>query len=133
MIFLTLNENERLILDEALSNLLVYIQESVPNLSNTSSEAITANTMAITTSKLKLQRIKTDKEQQFSLQEMKVMYWALSMLRDDTREFLDTSPTSDPGRDDAIDAEKTCNRLMRFLRQQFSLAGYDIRDIFPDQ
>ena len=130
---MTLNENERLILDEALSNLLVYIQESVPNLSNTSSEAITANTMAITTSKLKLQRIKTDKEQQFSLQEMKVMYWALSMLRDDTREFLDTSPNSDPGRDDAIVAEKTCNRLMLFLLQQFSLAGYDIRDIFPDQ
>ncbi len=130
---MTLNENERLILDEALSDLLVYIQENAPYLSNTSSEAITENTMAITTSKLKLQRIKTDKEQQFSLQEMKVMYWALSMLRDDTREFLDTSPTSDPGRDDAIDAEKTCNRLMRFLRQQFSLAGYDIRDIFPDQ
>lgn len=129
---MTLNENERLILDEALSNLLVYIQKNVPNLSNTSSEAITANTMAITTSKVKLQRIKTNSEQQFSLQEMKVMYWATSMLRDDTREFLDTAAISDPDRNTSIDTEKACNRLMRFLRQQFSLAGYDIRDIFPD-
>lgn len=130
---MTLNENERLILDEALSNLLVYIQESVPNLSNTSSEAITANTMAITTSKVKLQRIKTNSEQQFSLQEMKVMYWATSMLRDDTREFLDTAAISDPDRNTAIDTEKACNRLLRFLRQQFSLVGIDIQDIFPDQ
>ncbi len=130
---MTFGEDERAVLNESLSDLLVYIQENVPYLSNTSSEAITENTMAITTSKIKLQRIKTDKEQQFSLQEMKVMYWALSMLRDDTREYLDTSPTSDPSRDDAIDTEKICNRLMRFLRQQFSLAGYDIRDIFPNQ
>ncbi len=91
---MTFGEDERAVLNESLSDLLVYIQENVPYLSNTSSEAITENTMAITTSKIKLQRIKTDKEQQFSLQEMKVMYWALSMLRDDTREYLDTSPTS---------------------------------------
>ena len=78
---MNLGESERLILDESLSNLLVYIQENIPYLSNTSSEAITANTTAITTSKLKLKRITTSKEQQFTLQEMKVMYWAVSMLR----------------------------------------------------
>lgn len=130
---MTFSEAERVVLDEALSDLLVYIQENVPYLSNTSSETITENTMAITTSKIKLQRIKTDKEQKFSLQETKVMYWATSMLRDDNREYLDTTSTSDPDRDTAIETEKICNRLMRFFRQQFSLAGYDIRDIFPNQ
>lgn len=130
---MNLGESERLILDESLSNLLVYIQENIPYLSNTSSEAITANTTAITTSKLKLKRITTSKEQQFTLQEMKVMYWAVSMLREDTREFLDNSSNSDPDRDVAIDTEKTCNRLLRFLKEQFSLAGIDIQDIFPNQ
>ncbi len=130
---MNLGESERLILDESLSNLLVYIQENIPYLSNTSSEAITANTTAITTSKLKLKRITTSKEQQFTLQEMKVMYWAVSMLREDTREFLDNSSNSDPDRDVAIDTEKSCNRLLRFLKEQFSLAGIDIQDIFPNQ
>ena len=130
---MNLGESERLILDESLSNLLVYIQENIPYLSNTSSEAITANTTAITTSKLKLKRITTSKEQQFTLQEMKVMYWAVSMLREDTREFLDNSSNSDPDRDVAVDAERTCNRLLRFLKEQFSLAGIDIQDIFPNQ
>ena len=130
---MNLGESERLILDESLSNLLVYIQENIPYLSNTSSEAITANTTAITTSKLKLKRITTSKEQQFTLQEMKVMYWAVSMLREDTREFLDNSSNSDPDRDVAIDTEMTCNRLLRFLKEQFSLAGIDIQDIFPNQ
>lgn len=130
---MNLGESERLILDESLSNLLVYIQENIPYLSNTSSEAITANTTAITTSKLKLKRITTRKEQQFTLQEMKVMYWAVSMLREDTREFLDNSSNSDPDRDVAIDTEKSCNRLLRFLKEQFSLAGIDIQDIFPNQ
>lgn len=128
-----LNEFERIIIDEALSDLLFLIQEGVPHFKNAVAEDITKNTLAITSSKMKLKRIPTDTTQGFTLQEMKVIYWALSILRDTTLEFLDSAPLEDPDRDTAIDTQKTCNRLMRSLREAFSQQGIDIQKLFPQK
>ncbi len=118
-----INEIERTIITEALSDLLLYIQKSVPHLRNTSAENLTANTMAISTAKIKLSRIVEDPEQKFTLMELKVMYWALRELSANTRDFLDSVSLSDPDRNTAFETEKTCNHLLRFFRDQFEKAG----------
>lgn len=128
---MTLNESDRTVLTEALSDLLVFIQNAAPHLKNTSGENIMENTMAIASAKIKLSKLPGDNTLQFTLQELKVMYWALSNLRDDIREFLDSAPPSADERDAALDAEKTCNRLLRFFRNEFLRNGVDIRKMFP--
>ena len=120
---MNINETDRMIITEALSNLLIDFQESIPHLVNNSSDDVTAHTLAISTAKIKLNKITKDKEQNFSLLEVTVMYWALQDLRAGTRYFLDTTSLSDPDRNTAIETEKTCNRLIRFFRSQFEQAG----------
>lgn len=126
------NENERIVLTEALSDLLIYLQESAAHLSPAAAENLTANTLAIASAKIKLQKISKEKEQQFSLQELKVMYWAVKDLRDDTRDYLDSLSQTDPERNDAIDTEKICNRFLREIRKQFADNGIDIQALFSD-
>ena len=130
MNILNINEFDRTLITEALSDLLLYIQENVPNLSAASAEDINKNTMAISTAKIKLSRITEDPEQKFSLMELKVMYWAVQALRSETRAFLDSASPSDPDRDSAFETEKTCNRLLRVFRTQFEQAGASLPDEF---
>ena len=128
---MTLNELERTILDESLSDLLAFIQEGIPHLKNTSAEDINQNTLAIASAKMKLKKISAEADMGFTLQEMKVMYWALSDLRDTTLEYLDSAPISDPNRNTAVDSQKICNRLLRSLRNLFLEQGIDIQQLFP--
>lgn len=128
---MTLNEDNRILLTEALSDLLAFIQEAIPHLSHVSTKDINENTLAIASAKIKLERIPREKSQQFSAQEMKVMYWAVKNFRDDTQEFLDSLSPSDPDRDDAAFAYKTANALLRELRADFSQIGIDINAVFP--
>lgn len=128
---MTLNELERTILDESLSDLLAFIQGGIPHLKNTSAEDINQNTLAIASAKMKLKKISAETDMGFTLQEMKVMYWALSDLRDTTLEYLDPAPISDPNRNTAVDSQKICNRLLRALRNLFLEQGIDIQQLFP--
>ena len=128
---MNLNENNKILLTEALSDLLVFIQESVPHLSHVSANDINENTVAIASAKIKLERISKEKAQEFSAQEMKVMYWAAKHFRDDTQEFIDSLSPSAPERNDAIFAYKTANALLRELRADFSQIGIDIEAALP--
>ena len=128
---MNLNETNRALLTESLSDLLVLIQEGIPHFSHVSAEDINENTLAIASAKIKLERIPKEKTQQFSAQEMKVMYWAVKNFRDGTQEFLDSLSPSDPDRNDAVSAYKTANALLRELRAEFSQIGIDIKAVFP--
>ena len=123
---MTLTEINRSLLAEALSDLLALIQEGIPHFSHVSAKAINENTLAIASAKIKLERIQTEKTQQFSAQELKVMYWAVKNFHDNTQEYLDSLSLSDPERDDAIFAYKTANVLLKELRNDFSQIGIDI-------
>lgn len=127
---MNINESDRTLITEALSDLLLYIQENIPNLSAASTENINKNTMAISTAKIKLNRITEAPEQKFSLMELKVMYWAIQTLRSETRDFLDSASPSDPDRDSAFETEKACNRLLRVFRTHFEQAGASLPDEF---
>lgn len=126
-----LNELECTILDESLNDLLVSIQEGIPHLKHTSPEDINKNTLAIVSAKMKLKKLPSDKNIEFTLQELKVMYWALSDLRETTVEYLDSAPLSDPYRSTAVDSQRICNRLLRSLRELFSQEGIDMLQVFP--
>lgn len=126
-----LNELECTILDESLNDLLVSIQEGIPHLKHTSPEDINKNTLAIVSAKMKLKKLPSDKNIEFTLQELKVMYWALSDLRETTVEYLDSAPLSDPYRSTAVDSQRICNRLLRALRELFSQEGIDMLQVFP--
>lgn len=128
---MTLNEDNRILLTESLSDLLVLIQEGIPHFSHVSAEDINKNTMAIASAKIKLERIPKEKTLQFSAQEMKVMYWAVKNFRDDTQESLDSLSPSDPDRNEAAFAYKTANALLRELRADFSQIGIDIDAVLP--
>lgn len=128
---MTLTEINRSLLTEALSDLLALIQEGIPHFSHVSAKAINENTLAIASAKIKLERIQTEKTQQFSAQELKVMYWAVKNFHDNTQEYLDSLSLSDPERDDAIFAYKTANVLLKELRNDFSQIGIDITAVLP--
>ena len=128
---MTLTEINRSLLAEALSDLLALIQEGIPHFSHVSAKAINENTLAIASTKIKLERIQTEKTQQFSAQELKVMYWAVKNFHDNTQEYLDSLSLSDPERDDAIFAYKTANVLLKELRNDFSQIGIDITAVLP--
>lgn len=130
---MNLNETNRLLITEALSDLLLLIQESVPHLSHTSANHINENTLAIASAKIKLEKIKEDKSQSFSLQELKVIYWAVKNLRDETQDFLDSSSCSSSERDDALYSYKAANAVLREVRTEFSQAGIEIEKLFQDQ
>ena len=123
--------NDRTILTEALSDLLAYIQENAQHLSNTPVEVLNANTLAISSAKIKLNKIEKDPDQSFSLMELKVMYWAVWELREDTRDFVDSMARSSTDRNDALDVEKSCNHLLRTFRNLYKQAGMDPPEGFP--
>lgn len=119
-----------LVLNDALENLLVYIQENAQSLSQVSSENILLNTSAIRSARKKLKQFSKNPKQQFSMQELKVMYWALHDLLADVRAFLADSPLTDPDHDRALDTQKVCSRLLRYFESLFAQNGVDIQKIF---
>lgn len=126
---MTLNEFDRQILSESLSDLHAMLREAGPHIAPPA--AIRENTTAIQSVKQKLKRI-THEPQDFSAQELKVMYWAVYDLRDVTREFLDEAPLSDPDRAISVETHRACNRLLRLLADCLARGGIDIRKLFPD-
>lgn len=128
---MNLNETNRVLLTEALSDLLVLIQEGSPHLSHVSAEDINQNTLAIASAKIKLNRMPDEKTQEFSAQELKVMYWAMKNFRDDMQALLDSLSLSDSERNDAIETYRTANALLRDLRADFSQIGIDIQSALP--
>lgn len=127
---MTIDETNRALITEALSDLLLLIQEGTPHLSHTSADNINQNTLAIASAKIKLERIKGDPQQTFSSQELKVIYWAVRNLRDETQDYLDSPACSASDRDDAMSAYRTANAVLRELRADFARAGIEIEQLF---
>ena len=125
-----LTEVDCVAIEESLSTLMAYIQGNVPNLRHTSGDVIMQNILAITSAKKKLKAIRTNPTQDFSIQELKVMYWAIFDLRNTTREYLENAPISDPDHNFALDTQRTCNRLLRYFSGLFAKNGIDIRSDF---
>lgn len=125
-----LNSKDCLILESALKELLIYIQENAHSLPNTPAENILKNTSAIKSARKKLKQFPQKPQQQFSMQELKVMYWALRDLLEYVRDFLAESPITDPDHDSALDTQKTCSRLLRYFESLFAQDGIDIRKLF---
>lgn len=122
-----LTEFDRALVDQALVELLTVIQEGIPSLQNTSADAINQNTLAIAAVKHKISSLPKEGEFSCTLQELKMVYWALTLCLDDTKAYLDDAPLSDPDREYAISVQSSCNGLLRSCREQFSQAGIDIR------
>ena len=127
---MSLNEMDCMVLEDALLDLLATIQENVPNYTHTSGETVTQNIFAIASSRKKLKEIRKSHSQDFSIQELKVMYWAIFDLRETTQSFLDSAPLSDPDRDTVIETQRICNRLIRYFAAQFAKDGIDIHKTF---
>lgn len=119
--------NDLLILDASLDELFSAIQ-SVP-LNAVSSSNIKLNLDGISSVRKKLKAVNENPDPQFSLQELKMMYWAIFVLRDNTREYLDAISLSDPDREQSLDTQKRCNRLLREFSAVFSAQGIDIREM----
>ena len=124
-----MNEIDRQLLMESLSDLREELLASGPGVA--SPAAIRENTSAIESAGRKLKRI-TSAPQDFSAQELKVMYWAVFDLRATTHDFLNSAPFSDPDRAVALETQRACNRLLRSFAGSLSQAGIDIRALFRD-
>ena len=124
-----MNEFDRYLLIESLSDLRAFLLKNGPHVASTS--AVRENTSAIESVMRKLKRDSLE-TQAFSPQELKVMYWSVFDLRASTREVLETSPLSDPDRAASLKTQRACNNLLRTLADSLSLAGIDIRSLFRD-
>lgn len=108
-----LNEMDCIVLEEALIDSLEQIQSGAPHFENTTGEAITSSIFSIASVRKKLKAIRQNPSQDFTAQELRIMYWAISDMRDAIRAYLETAPLSDPDRGSAIDTQKICNHLLR--------------------
>ena len=115
---MNISEADKVLITEALSDLLEEIQQNIPYLKNISTDMINMNTLAIASAKIKLGKINKIGAAPFEPQEIKVIIWSLSLLKKGTVEFLDSVPLSDPDREPAVETQKACNRILRELRQQ---------------
>lgn len=126
---MTLNEFDCKILTESLSALYAMLRETGPRIA--APAAVRENTSAIKSVRQKLKKI-TREPQDFSAQELKVMYWAVYDFRDVIREFLDEAPPSDPDRAISVETHRACNRLLRLFADCLAQGGIDIRAMFRD-
>ena len=115
---MNISEADKVLITEALSDLLEEIQQNIPYLKNISTDMINMNTLAIASAKIKLGKINKIGTAPFEPQEIKVIIWSLSLLKKGTVEFLDSVSLSDPDREPAIETQKACNRILLELRQQ---------------
>lgn len=130
---MNLNSKDCLILESALEELLSFIQKNAQSLPTASAANIVKNTSAIKSVRKKLKQFSKNPQQHFSMQELKVMYWALHDFLETAREFLADSPITDPDRETALDTQRTCSRLLRYFESLFAQDGIDIRKLFDDE
>lgn len=128
---MALNELDCTLLKESLDALsdLLRTAAHTPTIS---SSALKENTSAIASVKKKLKKMRSHPSQQFSLQELKVMYWSIKEMRETIRDFLAEAPLTDPDREPALETQKACNRLLRDFSASFSEAGIDIESLFSN-
>lgn len=107
------NEIDCMVLEDALVNFLEQIQENAPHFTKTPGETVTAAIFSIASAKKKLKAIREQQSLDFTSQEVQIMYWAVSDMRDHVTNYLDEAPLSDSDRNIAIETQKTCNRLLR--------------------
>lgn len=123
-----MNEFDRTLLDNALNYLYEDIRDKGAAIS--SMESALANTSATISARQKLKKIARE-PQDFSPQELKVMYWAVYNLREMVRDFLENGPLTGDSHTTILETQRACNRQLRFLASSLSQLGIDIRQIFP--
>ncbi len=121
-----LNEEDCIVLEEALINLLAQTQESAPYFRYTPGEKVTALIFSIASARKKLKMIREQHNQEFSDQELKAMYWAVLDTRDEAREFLLQTPLSDPGHNDAVEVQRLCNRLLKKFPDSLRMGNIEL-------
>ncbi len=121
-----LNEEDCIVLEEALINLLAQTQESAPYFRYTPGEKVTALIFSIASARKKLKLIREEHSQDFSDQELKAMYWAVLDARDEAREFLLQTPLSDPGHNDAVEVQRLCNRLLKKFPDSLRMGNIEL-------
>lgn len=121
-----LNEEDCIVLEEALINLLAQTQESAPYFRYTPGEKVTALIFSIASARKKLKLIREEHSQDFSDQELKAMYWAVLDTRDEAREFLSETPLSDPGHNDAVEVQRLCNRLLKKFPDSLRMGNIEL-------
>ena len=121
-----LNEEDCIVLEEALINLLAQTQESAPYFRYTPGEKVTALIFSIASARKKLKLISEEHSQDFSDQELKAMYWAVLDTRDEARAFLSETPLSDPGHDDAVSVQRLCNRLLKKFPDSLRMGNIEL-------
>ena len=121
-----LNEEDCIVLEEALINLLAQTQESAPYFRYTPGEKVTALIFSIASARKKLKLIREEHSQDFSDQELKAMYWAVLDARDEAREFLLQTPLSDPGHNDAVEVQRLCNRLLKKFPDSLRIGNIEL-------
>lgn len=119
------DHHDLLILDASLDELFSDLQSS--SLDNISFDNLKLNLDSISSARKKLKSIRKNPDPQFSLQELKMMYWATSVLRDNIWEYLGEISLTDPDREQSLDTHKRCNHLLRGFSEIFSQQGIDIR------
>lgn len=107
------NEMDCMVLEDALVDFMEQIQEKAPHFTKTPGETVTAVIFSIASAKKKLKAIQEKRSLDFTSQEVQVMYWAVSDMRDYVTAYLTEAPLSDSDRNIAIETQKTCNRLLR--------------------
>lgn len=121
-----LNEEDCIVLEEALINLLAQTQESAPYFRYTPGEKVTALIFSIASARKKLKLIREEHSQDFSDQELKAMYWAVLDTRDEARAFLSETPLSDPGHNDAVEVQRLCNRLLKKFPDSLRMGNIEL-------
>lgn len=129
MKLLNFNESDRSLLLDALEDLSFMLRDAAPSMPELSS-ALAENTSAISSAKRKLRKSVVTGDISLSAQELKVLYWAVSEIRNDVRDFLGEAPLTDPDREAALETQRACNRLLRGFATAFSQNGIDIRSLF---
>lgn len=119
------NEEDCVVLEEALINLLAQTQESAPYFRYTPGEKVTALIFSIASARKKLKMIREQHNQDFSDQELKAMYVALLYTRDEARAFLSETPLSDLGHDDAVSVQRLCNRLLKKFPESIRMGSIE--------
>ncbi|MCQ5025490.1 hypothetical protein NE612_01380 [Oscillibacter valericigenes] len=127
---MSLNEMDCIVLEDALVDLLASFHENATKVTCVPGNVITQHIFSIASARKKLKDIRENRTQDFSLQELKVMYWAVFDLREATQHFLEITSLSDPDHNTAVETQRICNRLIRDFASQFSKGGIDIHKTF---
>lgn len=127
---MNLSHKDCLILESALSKLLTTLQQNVHSLPNTPAENVMLNISTVKSARKKIRLFSQNPQQQFSTQELKVMYGALRLLLENVRDFLAASPLTDPDRDKSLETQRICGRLLRYFDSLFAQDNIESQKLF---